>query len=76
MIQRLAARMRDEGFRVNRSSRSLVISRIEGEGLVERERIVSPMSSLARSTACVQRPTSTNLDQGGANGVFVGVDRG
>src|SRR5260221_510611 len=40
VIQRLAARMRDEGFRVNRIVDDLlVLSRIEGEGLVERERI-------------------------------------
>jgi two-component system sensor histidine kinase SenX3 len=40
VIQRLAARMRDEGFRVNRIVDDLlVLSRIEGEGLVERERV-------------------------------------
>ena len=39
VIRRLAARMREEGFRVNRIVDDLlVLSRIEGEGLVERER--------------------------------------
>jgi two-component system, OmpR family, sensor histidine kinase SenX3 len=40
VIQRLAARMREEGFRVNRIVDDLlVLSRIEGEGLVDRERV-------------------------------------
>jgi two-component system sensor histidine kinase SenX3 len=39
VIRRLAGRMRDEGFRVNRIVDDLlVLSRIEGEGLVEKER--------------------------------------
>jgi two-component system sensor histidine kinase SenX3 len=40
VIRRLAVRMREEGFRVNRIVDDLlVLSRIEGEGLVERERV-------------------------------------
>jgi two-component system sensor histidine kinase SenX3 len=41
VVRRLAARMREEGFRVNRIVDDLlVLSRIEGEGLVEQERMV------------------------------------